>query len=166
MKSRNCDTIQGLIIELDDTRLLYARLMPLLIQPHLKFLVLRLMDVHVAVADALASHVVGAGESAPRRGGGLLAGFRARIERWRILGNMNLEGRCLKRMVGREASVMHLLRRTLLPAEELQRRLYSELLKLERTVFQLESMLREMALATPLGAPPPRQLSGIRGARG
>lgn len=155
MNSRECAIVQRLIADLDSTHLLYTRLAPLLTRPHLKFLVDRMAASHSAIADDLALHMESEGARRASRGAGTLAGLRTRLERWTAVTNLDIELGCLKCVARHEARVVQRLRDALDDVRCLRPTLRRELSQLERSLFRIESLIREME--TPLAAAPPRR---------
>lgn len=146
MNSRECFIVQKLITDLDDTRLLYLKLRPLLIRPHLKFLVARMTESHAAIADDLVGQMARVGGLTARRGAGALAGLRAKIESWMAIVNLDIEVGCLKRIARHEARVTQRFRETLGHVKGLQQSLHRELNQLERACLRIEALMREMEM--------------------
>jgi hypothetical protein len=144
MNSRECTIIQKLIADLDDTRLLYTQLRPLLIRPHLKFLVARITESHVAIADELVGQMDRTGGLTARRGGGVLAGLRAKVESWIAIASLDIEVGCLKRVARPEGRVIQRFREALEHVKGLNQNLHRELCELERACLRIETLLREM----------------------
>ncbi|MGH8191604.1 MAG: hypothetical protein ACREP2_09175 [Rhodanobacteraceae bacterium] len=143
--------VQRLVVKLDDTRVFYATLKPLLIRPHLKFLIDRTIDSHEAIAEELVRQIDAAGGRRLRRGGGALATVRATIERWIANSNVDIEFACVKRIAHHESHVAKRFREALDVARARPHDLHRELCQLERTLFRMESLIREMEMP-PLAA--------------
>lgn len=152
MNSNECAVVQRLIADLDNTRLMYATLAPLLIRPHLKFLVEKVANSHATIAYHLAWQMDRTGGLTARRGGNPLARFAARIERWIAVAHIDVELGCLKRIVRREAGVTQRFRETLGSVKDLHENLHRELGQLERTLARIESLMHEMEIPMT-GAP-------------
>lgn len=162
MNSRECAIVQKLIIDLDDTRLLYMKLRPLLIRPHLKFLVARVTESHAAIADELVGQMDRVGGLTARRGAGAMAALRAKVESWVAIVNLDIEVGCLKRVARHEARVGHRFRETLAHVTGLHQNLHRELRQLERACLRIETLMREMempSLAIPRRAASVTRLS-------
>ncbi|MGH8233411.1 MAG: hypothetical protein ACREPU_04355 [Rhodanobacteraceae bacterium] len=144
MNSKECAIVQKLISELDDTRVHYANLAPLLIRPHLKFLVERLTKSHVAIAEDLAGQMDLAGGVTARRGGSIMVKLRARIECLLTMANVDIDLGCLKHIAHHEVRVTRRFRETLDGVLGLHQNLHRELCQLERAVFRIEALMREM----------------------
>lgn len=144
MDPRECTLVQKLVAELDDARLVHATLMPLLVRPHLKFLVEKLVNSHATIAYRLAWQVDRAGGRTVRREARLLARLGARVERWIAVTDVDVELGCLKRIVRHEAGVTQRFRETLGSVRGLDENLHRELGELERTRLRIESLLHEM----------------------
>lgn len=144
MNPRECAIVQRLIVDLDDTRLIYATLGPLLIRPHLKFLVERMTESHAAIAEDLVWQMDAIGARTPRRGGGALAKLRAGAESWMAITNVDIELGCLKRIAGHEGRVTRRFHEILENVKGLHQNLHRELCQLERAVFRVDSLMREM----------------------
>lgn len=155
MNASESAIVQKLIADLDDTRLLHTELAPLLIRPHLKFLVERMADAHAAIADDLALQVEQVGGLRVRRGANGLARLRVRIERWIAVTNADIELGCLKCIARHESRVAQRLRHALEHVRPLHQHLHRELCQLERSLFRIESLMREME--TPSLAAVPRR---------
>ena len=147
---------QKLIADLDNTRLLHATLAPLLIRPHLKFLVERMLGAHATIVDDLVRQVEGAGAPPAPRGASRIARIHARIERWIALTNLDIEVGCLKRIARHETLIAQRLRHALESVRPLPQNLHRELSQLERSLFRIESLMREMEMP-PLAAAMPRR---------
>lgn len=152
MNSRECAILQRLIADLDDTRRLYAKLKPLLIRPHLKFLVERIIQSHAAIADDLALRMDRVEGVAARRSGGALPKLRARVESWIAIINLDIEVGCLKRIARHEARVTQRFRETLDDVKGLHQSLHRELHQLERAVSRIEALMREMETPSFVGS--------------
>lgn len=159
MNSTECTRVQGLIADLDDTRLLYATLAPLLIRPHLKFLIEKVANSHATIAYHLAWQMDRAGGLTAHRGASLLARLNARLERWIALTNIDVELGCLKRIARHEARLTQRFREALGSIRDLHQNLHRELGQLERTLFRIESLVHEMEM--PASAPPQRRAAII-----
>lgn len=146
MNARECAVLQKLVRVLDDTRLLYAKLEPLLIHPHLKYLAAQIMQSHDAIADDLAWHMDAMGGLAARRGGDVLTALRASVESWVAITRVDVEFDCLNRIARHEARVTQHFRIALGEVEGLSHSLYRELCQLERAGFQVESLMQEMEM--------------------
>lgn len=153
MNSRECAVLQRLISDLDDTRVLYGKLVPLFIRPHLRFLVERIARAHAAIANDLVRQMGLTGGLKARRGGGAVAAVHAHVAGWIALANADVELGCLKRVVRREDRIIRLFRGALDDVKDLHQSLHRELRELERTVFRIDSLAREME--TPSNAPRP-----------
>lgn len=149
MNSTDRVVVLRLIADLDDTRLLYTRLAPLLIRPHLKFLVEGMATSHGAIADHLAAQVDPPGAA---RGAGMLGRVRVGVERWIAITNLDIELGCLKCVARHEARVARRLREALESIRSLPQGLHRELSRLERSLFRIESLMREME--RPMAAMP------------
>lgn len=149
MNSTECTLVQRLIADLDDTRLVYATLAPLLIRPHLKFLVEKVANSHATIAYHLAWQMDRTGGLSARRGPNLLARFNARLERWIAVTNIDVELGCLKRIVRQEARVTHRFREVLGSVRDLHENLHRELGQLERMLQRIESLMHEMEMPAP-----------------
>lgn len=159
MNSTESARVQGLIAELDDTRLVYATLAPLLIRPHLKFLVEKVASSHATIAYHLAWQMDRTGGLTARRGASLLARLNARLERWIAVTNVDVELGCLKRIVRHETRVTQRFREALGSIKDLHQDLHRELGQLERTLFRMESLTHEMEM--PASTPPRRRAAVI-----
>lgn len=148
MKSNERALVQKLITDLDDTRLVYATLAPLLIRPHLKFLVERVANSHATIAYHLAWQMDRGGGRTARRGPTAMARFGARLERWMALTNIDVELGCLKRIARHEARVTERFRETLGGVKGLNENLHRELGQLERMLFRIGSFIHEMETPT------------------
>jgi hypothetical protein len=147
--------VRKLIGDLDDARLLQATLAPLLIRPHLKFLIERMAHAHATIADDLARQMDGAAPATMARGASRLARMRVRIDRWIAITNLDIELGCLKCIARRERRVTRRLRHALENVRSLQHNLHRELGQLERLLLRIESLLREME-RPPVAAAMPR----------
>lgn len=154
MNSKECAALQRLISDLDDTRVLYEKLAPLLIRPHLRFLVERIAKAHAAIADGLARQMDLTGGLKARRAGGAMATARAHVVGWIALANADVELGCLKRIVREEDLVIRLFRGALDGIRDLHQSLHRELRELERTVFRIDSLAREMETSSNAPRPP------------
>lgn len=159
MNSAECARVQDLIADLDNTRLVYATLAPLLIRPHLKFLVEKVTNSHATIAYHLAWQMDRTGGVTARRGATLLARLGARLERWIAITNVDVELGCLKRIARREARVTQRFREALGSIKHLDQNLHHELGQLERTLFRIESLMHEMEM--PRTATPQRRTAAI-----
>lgn len=151
MKSNECALVQKLIADLDNTRLVYATLAPLLIRPHLKFLVERIANSHATIAYHLAWQMDRGGGRTARRGANAMARFGASLERWIAVTNIDVELGCLKRIARHEARVTERFRETLGSVKGLNENLHHELGQLERLLFRVGSFIHEMEM--PVSAP-------------
>lgn len=168
MNSSECAIVQKLISDLDDTRLLYMKLRPLLIRPHLKFLVARITASHAAIADELVGQMDRAGGLTARRGGGILAGIRTKVGSWVAIANLDIEVGCLKCVARHEARVTRRFRETLEHVKGLNQNLHRELCELERACLRIETLMREMempSLAVSRRPAPTTRLSTHQGPR-
>lgn len=161
MNSRECAVVQRLIAELDDTRLLYAKLRPLLIRPRLKFLVERITQSHAAIAEDLALHMDRSGGLTARRSGRALATLRAHVESWMAIINLDIEVGCLKRIARHETRVTQRFRETLDEVKGLHQNLHRELRQLERAVFRIEGLMREMEMPALGGSQRPATITTL-----
>ncbi|MGH8216260.1 MAG: hypothetical protein ACREPZ_11285 [Rhodanobacteraceae bacterium] len=146
MNSNECAIVQRLIADLDNTRLLHVTLAPLLIRPHLKFLVERMAEVHATIADDLVSQMDPTGAAGPHRGARRMARVRARIERWIAITNLDIELGCLKCIARHETRVTQRLRHAMDNVRALHPNLHREVGQLERTLFRIDSLMREMEM--------------------
>ena len=144
MNSRECAIVQKLITDLDDTRLVYAKLAPLLIRPHLKFLVQRISDSHAAIAEDLAWQMDRTGGLTARRSSGAFAKLRVMAESWVTIANLDIELGCLKHIARHEARVIQRFRETLDGVQGLHQNLHRELCQIERAAFRIEALMQEM----------------------
>jgi hypothetical protein len=144
--------VQRLIADLDDTRLVYATLAPLLIRPHLKFLAERMANSHAVIACHLASQLDRTGGLTARRGATAWVRFRARVERWIAIANIDVEFGCLECIARHEAGLIRRFREALGSVRNLHEDLQRELSQLERMLFRIESLMHEMEM--PLSAAP------------
>lgn len=149
MNSTECTLVQGLIGDLDNTRHFYATLAPLLIRPHLKFLVERVANSHATIAYHLAWQMDRTGGLTARRGASVIARLNARLERWIAVANVDVELGCLKRIARHEARVTQHFRETLGSVKDLHENLHRELGQLERTLARIESLMHEMQMPVP-----------------
>lgn len=154
MDSTECTLVQRLVADLDDTRLVYSTLAPLLIRPHLKFLVERVANSHATIAYHLAWQMDRTGGVTARRGARRLARFGARLERWIAVSNLDVELGCLRRIARREARVMQRVRELLGSVQGLPEDLHRELGQLERMLARIESLMHESEM--PVSAAPRR----------
>lgn len=154
MNATECKLLQRLIAELDDTRLVYATLAPLLIRPHLKFLVERMANSHAVIASRLALQMDRTGGLTARNGATARARFRARVERWIAIANVDVELGCLKRIARHEAGVIQRFGAALGSVRDLHENLRRELSQLERMQFRIVSLMHEMEMPLPAA---PRQ---------
>lgn len=152
--------VRKLIVDLDNTRLLHATLAPLLIRPHLKFLIERMAHAHAAIADDLVRQMVGDAPSTMARGASRIARMRVRIDRWIAITSLDIELGCLKCIARHESRVTQRLRHALENVRPLQQNLHRELSQLERLRFRIESLLREME-TPPMTAAMPRHRTGV-----
>jgi hypothetical protein len=158
MNAAECKLLRRLIAELDDARLVYATLAPLLIRPHLKFLVERMANSHAAIANHLALQMDHAGGPTARRGATAWARFRVRVERWIAIGNIDVELGCLECVARHLAGVIQRLRAALGNVRDLHENLHRELSQLERMQFRIESLMHEMEMPLPAS---PRQRAAV-----
>ena len=147
--------VRKLVADLDNTRLLHTTLAPLLIRPHLKFLIERMARAHATIADDLIRQMGGTGAAARERGASGFARMRVRIERWIAITNLDIELGCLKCIARHEGRVTQRLRRALENVRPLQQSLHRELGQLERLRLRIESLMHEMEMP-PLAAAMPR----------
>jgi hypothetical protein len=147
--------VRRLVADLDNTRLLHATLAPLLIRPHLKFLIERLAHAHAIIADDLVHQMGGTRSTPPGRGASRFARMRVGIERWIAITNVDIELGCLKCIARHEGRVTQRLRRALENIRPLQQTLNRELGQLERLRLRIESLMHEMEMP-PLAAAMPR----------
>lgn len=159
MDSRECTLVQRLIGDLDGTRHLYATLAPLLIRPHLKFLVERMATSHATIAYHLSWQMDRSGGRTARRGANVRARLEARVERWIAVANLDVELACLKRIARHEARVTQRFRETLGSIKGLHENLQRELGELERTLSRIGSLMHEME--TPVREAPRRRAATV-----
>lgn len=159
MKSNERALVQKLIADLDNTRLVYATLAPLLIRPHLKFLVERVANSHSTIAYHLAWQMGHDGGPTAHRGANVTARFRARLERWIAAANIDVELGCLRRIARHEARVTERFRETLGSVNGLNENLHRELGQLERMLFRIGSFIREMEV--PVSAASRRRRAAV-----
>jgi len=159
MKTRERALVRKLIADLDNTRLVYATLAPLLIRPHLKFLVERVANSHATIAYHLAWQMERGGGRQVPRGADAMARFGARLERWLAVANIDVELGCLKRIARHEARVTERFRETLGSVKGLDESLQRELGRLERLLFRMGSFIHEMEM--PMSAAPRRRAAVI-----
>ena len=162
MNSRKYTVLQKLVTDLDDTRLLYTEFGPLLIRPHLKYLVERITLSHDAIAQDLARQMDMLGSERPHRGGSALGRLRAHLETWLAFTSVDIDLGCLRHIVRHETRVAQCFRATLDEVEGLPESLNRELCHLEHVMFRIESMVQEMEMpalilahATTIVAPHP-----------
>lgn len=144
MNSQECARVQRLILELDDTRLLYAKLEPLLIRSHLRFLIAQLMRSHSVAAEELVIRMRRFGGLTADRGGGRTAWFRATLASWLAMIDLDGERACVRRIARRGRHVALLLRKTVNEVQALQQVTNSEPHQLERVMLRLEGIVHQL----------------------
>lgn len=148
MNSMECAILQKLVSGLDDTRLLYTELGPLLIHPHLKYLVDRITLSHDAIAADLAQHMDTLGSQTPHRGGNALGKLRAHLETWLAFTSVDIDLSCLRQILRNETRLVQCFHADLDDVEGLPNSLHRGLCHLEYVMFQIELRIQEMETPT------------------
>lgn len=144
MNATECSTIQRLVSDLDDTRVLYAKLEPLLIRPHLTYLVERITQSHDAIADDLAAQMERTGGVTARRGRHTWSKARAWLESWLAVTHVDVEVGCLKHIARHETRIIQRFHCALNEVKGLHQNLHRELRQLERALCRIESLMQEL----------------------
>lgn len=148
MNARDCAIVQKLIANLDDSRLLYLTLKPLLDDSHARFLVSRMIDLHSATADDLAQQVRSRAGIQARRGGSVWVRLRAQAAWLIAMAGAGREAACLKRIARHEDRVTQRFQLVMARVRDLHPNLQRQLLTLERTGFRIELLAREQQTAS------------------
>lgn len=138
MNAEECKVIQGLVSDLDNTRFIYATLEPLLSRPHLRFLVSRIIDSHVAIADDMAQQVMTSGGVTLHRIRGIWVKVAAWFEAWFAAAHVDVDLRCLERIARRETCLVTTYYMALEDVKGMPKRFRNELSGLQRMLFRIE----------------------------
>lgn len=145
MNSRECNILQKLVSELDDTRALYTKLGPLLTGPRPIYLAGLIILLHEEIAEDLAREMNILGSQTPHRAGSALGKLRAYLEPLLAATWPDVDLGCLRTIIRHETRVVQRYVRTLDDVAGLSGNLYREQLRLGRALFRIESLIQEMA---------------------
>lgn len=140
MDQKNHAMLQRLIIELDDTRELCLAMGRMVISPHSKYVVQRIVLVHCAIAEDLVEHALTLGAQKVRRGS-MLGKLRARYNAWWTTAGAEAELSCLLHIERREARAVELFCAAVEHAPGLQQRLHRHLDELECVSAQVACVM-------------------------
>lgn len=136
MDQKSHAMLQRLIIELDDTCNLYSAMGRMLISPHAKDVVERIVLAHAAIAEDLVEHMLLMGAHKVRRGS-MLGKLYARCGAWWTMAGADLELSCLLHIERREAWIVQRFCAAAEHALGLQQRLHRHLGELQYVFAQL-----------------------------
>ena len=145
MNHKDCALLQRLIVELDDARRFYANLSNMMVHPHLKCLLERVLRSHGAIAEDLTEHVRTMGMQM-YRGGSALGRLRARYIAWLTATRIDLELACMREIEHREALIVQRFVTVSDRVPGLKQHLYHYLRELEGDHAQIEWAICEIAM--------------------
>lgn len=138
MNAERCAMVQNLISNLDDSRIMYLALKPLLGNPHARSLLSQVISLHSATAGDLARQMRLTGGVQAHRGGSIWGRLGAQAARLAAIASTDCETACLKRVARHEDRVTQRFQATIAHVQDLHPRLHCQLLTLERIYPRIE----------------------------